>query len=57
VAPEVTVSQEALDAAVQAQLEGALTDVKPVPPAAATEALVDESVNEQPCAACVTEKV
>ena len=50
--PEVTVSQPAaLLVAVHAQPAGAVTDVVPVAPDAAADALAGFNVNEQPAAA------
>jgi hypothetical protein len=55
----VILSQEApaLTVAVHAQLLDVVRVVEPDPPDAATDALDDDSVYEQPAAACVTPNV
>jgi hypothetical protein len=51
--PLVTVIHVSLAAADHGQPAGEVTLVEPVPPAAVTERLFEEIVNEQPTPACV----
>jgi hypothetical protein len=57
VAPAVTVIQVALLTAVQLHPAAVVTVVDPVPPAAGTDWLEGEIVNEHPAAPCVTVNV